>query len=80
MVVSRLKPAQQLVERGQDLLSKLRGDQVLVLAAVGKNGGQALLFRHREEPFRTEQHVQGGEDGPACHLGQLGDDECQITA
>ena len=68
-VVGRLEAAQQLVQRGQHLLGQLGGDGVLVLAAVGEDGRQALLVRQREEPLGREQHVQGREDRPARHLG-----------
>ena len=47
----------------------MRGDDVLVLAAVGQDGGQPLLLGQAEEPLGVQQHVQGGEDRPAGDLG-----------
>ena len=44
VVVGRLESADQLIEGGQDLLGELRGDDVLVFAAVGQDGGAAAAW------------------------------------
>ena len=80
LVVGRLESANQFVKGRQDLLGKLRRDDILVLAAVGQNGGQPLLLGQREEPVGVEQHVQGGEDRPAGDLGHGRHGECHVTA
>ena len=66
LIVGSLKPAQQLVECFKDLVGELRGDDVLVLAAVFENRRQALFLGDTVEPLRIQQHVEGGEDRPAC--------------
>ena len=72
LIVGSLKPAQQLIERFENLVSKLRGDDVLVLAAVFENRGQALFLGDTVEPLRIQQHVEGGEDGPAGDTEHFG--------
>ena len=68
LIVGSLKPAQQLVERLEDLVGKLRGDDVLVFAAVFEDRRQAVSLGDTVEPLRIQQHVEGGEDGPARDL------------
>ena len=58
----------------------MRGDDVLVLAAVGQDGGQPLLLGQAEEPLGAQQHVQGREDRPARDLGHLLDAERHVAA
>ena len=72
LIVGSLKPAQQLVQCFEDLVSKLRRDDVLVLAAVFENRRQALFLSDTVEPLRIQQHVEGGEDGPACDAEHFG--------
>ena len=80
LVVGGLEAAEQLVRARQHLLGQLGRDDVLVLAAVGEDGRAAAAFGQAEEPLLAEQHVQGGEDRPAGHLGHLGDAEGGVAA
>ncbi len=80
LVVGRLEAADQFVKGGQHLLGELRGDDVLVLAAVGQDGGQALLLGQREKPVGLKQHVQGREHRPAGDLGHRLHQEGHVAA
>ena len=79
LVVGCLEAAEQLVERGQDLLGQLGRDEVLVLPALGEDGRQALLVGEREEPLGGEQHLKGGENRPARHFGHGLDGKGQVA-
>ena len=80
LIVRRLEAPQEFVQGRQHLLGQLRRDDVLVLAAVGHDGGQAILFLHAEQAIDAQQHVQRREDRPAGHRGHFGDGERHVAA
>ena len=69
LIVGRLETADQLVECREHLLGKLGRDEVLVLAAIGQDGGKPLLVGEQEQPLEGEQHQERGDDRSARDLG-----------
>ena len=77
VVVRRLEPADQLVERVEHLLAELLGDLVLELAAVGEERGEALRPGQREEPALVQQEAQRRADRAPRRLQHVGDPEVE---
>ena len=63
LVVGRLEAAKQLIESGQDLLSQLGRDEVLVLAAFREYCRKPLLFWKRKE---------ASADSSICKAAKMG--------
>nr|WP_165251981.1 hypothetical protein [Paludisphaera soli] len=78
-LVGRLEPPDEFIEGLEHLLGELGGDEVLVLAAVRQDRGEALLGPEREEPLLAKQHVQGREDRPPGDLGHVLDAESRVA-
>ena len=74
-VVGCLEAAQQLVEGVQHLHRELLADLVLVLAAVGEQGRQALFPRQGQQPALVQQQSKRGADRPARHQQHVGNIE-----
>ena len=76
-VVGGLKSAQEFVECVQHLLGQLLTDLVLELAAVLKEGAEALRARQRQEPRLAEEQAQRRRDRPARCLDHVCDAEVE---